>query len=163
MEQTDTGENGTAGSIGVRIHVAPGARLPEKATDGAAAWDVRAQLPMDQQVVLEPMDRFAVPTGLTFEIPPGYLISVRPRSGLALREGVTLLNTPGTIDSDYRGEFKVIMINLGEKPFVIQAGDRIAQILIEREQPVEWTKVDRLEELDPSARGQGGFGSTGMA
>lgn len=164
MQETGKGELGTLDSgVVVRVHIAPGARLPEKATEGAAAWDVRAQLPIDQEIALAPMARFAVPTGLTFEIPPGYFISVRPRSGLALRDGILLPNTPGTIDSDYRGEFKVIMMNLGEKPFIIRSGDRIAQILVEREVPVEWTRVEQLEDLDPSARGRGGFGSTGLA
>lgn len=150
-------------SMPVRIHVARGARLPEKATEGSAAFDVRALLPIDEQIVLEPFDRFAVPTGLTLEIPRGHFLSVRPRSGLAIRSGVTLVNAPGTIDSDYRGELMVLMINLGSDPFIIKTGDRIAQVLLESEQSINWQPVDQREELDPSARGTGGFGSTGLA
>lgn len=108
------------------------------------------------------MDRLTVPTGLFFEIPPGYFISVRPRSGLAVKNGITLLNTPGTIDSDYRGELRIIMINLGQEDFRIRHGDRIAQMLIEKSVKTEFVETD-FSDLEKSDRGSGGFGSTGLA
>lgn len=148
--------------VRVKIHAMRGAQLPDKASEGAAGYDVRAFLPPDTEIVLEPGDRFAVPTGLYFSIPKGYFITVRPRSGLAIRDGVTLVNSPGTIDSDYRGELKVLMINLGQKAVTIRSQDRIAQLLLERETPIAWEET-LLEDLDPTRRGAGGFGSTGLA
>ncbi|PKL30204.1 MAG: dUTP diphosphatase [Spirochaetae bacterium HGW-Spirochaetae-10] len=148
--------------VRVKIHAMRGAQLPDKASEGAAGYDVRALLPPDTEIVLEPGDRFAVPTGLYFAIPRGYFITVRPRSGLAIRDGVTLVNSPGTIDSDYRGELKVLMINLGQKAVTIRSQDRIAQLLLERETPFQWEETP-LEDLDPTQRGAGGFGSTGLA
>lgn len=146
----------------IKIHAMRGARLPEKESNDAAALDVRAYLPADTEVVLEPGDRFAVPTGLFFAIPPGYFITVRPRSGLAIKEGITLVNSPGTIDSDYRGELKVLLINLGQKKYTIRSQDRIAQIILEKEIQFEWQTVPPTD-LGITERGEGGFGSTGLA
>jgi dUTP pyrophosphatase len=129
---------------------------PVYATPHAAGSDLSAQL--DNDLVLQPGDRAAVPTGLVFEIPPGYEGQVRPRSGLALKHGITILNTPGTIDSDYRGEVKVILINLGSEPYTVHRGDRIAQILFS---PVIQAEFIPVMELNESERGDGGFGSTG--
>lgn len=148
--------------VRVKIHAIRGAQLPDKASRGAAGYDVRAFLPPDTEIVLEPGDRFAVPTGLYLSIPEGYFITVRPRSGLAIKDGLTLVNSPGTIDSDYRGELKILMINLGNKPVTIRSQDRIAQLLLEREIPFQWEETP-LEDLDPTERGEGGFGSTGLA
>lgn len=147
----------------VRIYRAPGASLPEKRTPGAAALDVSACLPADTIIEIPPGQRLAVPTGLWFEIPDGYLISIRPRSGLALKDGVALPNAPGTIDSDYRGELKVIVMNLGDRPVRIQHGDRIAQLLLEKSEPFEWEETDTPIDPDSTPRGAGGFGSTGLA
>jgi dUTP pyrophosphatase len=128
--------------------------LPDYATDGAAGMDVVAA----EDVAIAPGGRHAVATGLALAIPPGYEIQVRPRSGLALRHGVTIPNTPGTIDSDYRGEMKVILINHGDTTFVVQRGDRIAQLVLAPVTRASWLEV---EELDVTTRGEGGFGSTG--
>lgn len=136
--------------------------MPEKATEGSAAYDVRAFLPADTEVLLLPSQRFAVPTGLYFAIPRGYFISLRPRSGLAAKHGITLINSPATIDSDYRGELKVLMINHGTEPFQIQNHDRIAQLLLEKSEPLSWKPVDS-SELGITERSGGGFGSTGLA
>ena len=131
-----------------------GLELPAYATEGAAGMDVLAA----EDVTLPPGDRYAVATGLALAIPPGFEIQVRPRSGLALKHGITLLNTPGTIDSDYRGELKVILINLGSEAFEVRRGDRIAQLVLAPVTRAAWLKVD---ELDETQRGEGGFGSTG--
>ena len=147
----------------VRVHRAPGAKLPERATQGAAAMDVAACLPPDTEIVIPPGERIAVPTGLTFEIPPGYFISLRPRSGLALKHGVTLPNTPATIDADFRGELKVILANTGAADFRIVHGARVAQLLLERVIDFQWHEVESTDELGASERGAGGFGSTGLA
>jgi dUTP pyrophosphatase len=120
--------------------------------------DLRAAVPEDEPLVLKPGARHAVPTGLTFAIPSGFEGQVRPRSGLALKSGITLANTPGTIDADYRGEVKVILINLGEEDFIIRRGDRIGQLLIAPVIQASWAEVDSLDE---TVRGAGGFGSTG--
>ncbi|MDJ0979314.1 MAG: dUTP diphosphatase [Erythrobacter sp.] len=130
--------------------------LPAYATDGAAGMDVVSV----EDVTLEPGARHAVATGLSMAIPRGYEIQVRPRSGLAFKHGITVPNTPGTIDSDYRGELKVLLINHGREPFVIARGDRIAQLVLA---PVVQAAWDEVEELDATARGAGGFGSTGGA
>jgi len=131
-----------------------GLQLPDYATAGAAGMDVLAA----EDVSLEPGARHAVATGLAFAIPHGYEIQVRPRSGLALKHGITVPNTPGTIDSDYRGELKVILINHGAATFEIRRGDRVAQLVLAPVTRASWLKVD---ELDHTARGEGGFGSTG--
>ena len=150
----------------VRIRRLPAARdlpLPTHASPGSAGFDLRAALDgvdgAGGEVVLRPGERLLVPTGLVLEIPPGWEGQVRPRSGLALRHGVGVVNAPGTIDSDYRGEVGVILINLGEAPFTLRRGDRIAQLVISRVETVEWEEADRLES---SGRGGGGFGSTGV-
>jgi dUTP pyrophosphatase len=129
--------------------------LPAYATDGAAGMDVVAA----EELVLAPGMRHAVATGFAMAIPPGYEVQVRPRSGLALKHGVTCLNTPGTIDSDYRGEVKVILANLGSEPFPIKRGDRIAQLV---PAPVQRAMLEEVANLDETARGSGGFGSTGV-
>jgi dUTP pyrophosphatase len=131
-----------------------GLELPAYATEGAAGMDVLSA----EDVTLAPGARHAVATGLAVAIPHGFEIQVRPRSGLALKHGVTVPNTPGTIDSDYRGELKVIMINHGDAEFEIRRGDRIAQLVLAPVVQATWLKVD---ELDETARGEGGFGSTG--
>ncbi|MCY1670086.1 dUTP diphosphatase [Novosphingobium sp. SL115] len=137
-----------------RLPHGEGLPLPAYATDGAAGMDVVAA----EDVDLAPGARHAVATGLSIAIPAGYEIQVRPRSGLALKHGVTVPNTPGTIDSDYRGELKVIMINLGADVFSIRRGDRVAQLVLAPVTRGSWLEVD---ELDATARGEGGFGSTG--
>lgn len=132
--------------------------LPAYETAQAAGMDLRAAVPADEPLVLKPMERAMVPTGLAFALPAGFEGQVRPRSGLAAKSGVTCLNTPGTIDADYRGEVKVILINLGEEAFTIRRGDRIAQLVIAPVTQGSWIEVDVLDE---TARGAGGFGSTG--
>ena len=132
--------------------------LPEYETDQSAGMDLRADL--GETVELSPGERALVPTGLYLEIPAGYEAQVRPRSGLALRHGVTVLNAPGTIDSDYRGEIKIILINQGDEDFEITRGMRIAQMIIA---PVLQVAIEPVASLDDTARGAGGFGSTGVA
>jgi dUTP pyrophosphatase len=144
----------------VRIKRLPAARdlpLPSHGSPGSAGFDLRAAL--DEEVVIRPGERLLVPTGLVLEIPPGWEGQVRPRSGLALRYGIGVVNAPGTIDSDYRGEVAVILINLGEAPFSLNRGDRIAQLVFARVETVEWEEAEMLQE---SGRGGGGFGSTGV-
>ena len=128
--------------------------LPSYATDGAAGLDLRA----DVAVTLAPGERALVPTGLAIAIPPGYEGQVRPRSGFALRDGVTCLNSPGTVDADFRGELGVILVNLGQQPVAVKRGDRIAQLVIAR---VERAELAEVAELPPTPRGGGGFGHTG--
>ena len=130
--------------------------LPEYATLGSSGMDIRASL--SEPMVLQPMARDLVPTGLFVEIPLGYEIQIRPRSGLAIKQGITCLNTPGTIDADYRGEIKVILINLSSEPQTIQPGDRIAQMVLQRVEQIQWVSATELGDSD---RGTGGFGSTG--
>ncbi|MFN7055741.1 dUTP diphosphatase [Hyphomonas sp.] len=147
----------------VMVQVVPlahfeGLDLPAYETAGSAGMDVRAAVAEDAPVVLAPGARTMVPTGLTVAIPEGYEIQVRPRSGLAAKHGLTCLNTPGTIDSDYRGEIKVILINLGAEPFTIRRGERIAQLVLAPVTRLAWSEV---KALDGTARGAGGFGSTG--
>jgi dUTP pyrophosphatase len=137
-----------------RLPHGEGLTLPAYATDGAAGMDVVSA----EDVTLDPGQRYPVATGLSMAIPQGYEIQVRPRSGLALKHGITVPNTPGTIDSDYRGELKVIMINHGSEPFVIARGDRVAQLVVAPVTQGQWVEVD---ELDATERGAGGFGSTG--
>jgi dUTP pyrophosphatase len=142
----------------VQLAHAEGLPLPAYETNGAAGMDLRAAVAEDAPLVLKPGARFMVPTGLAFAVPLGFEAQVRPRSGLAAKNGVTCLNTPGTIDSDYRGEVKVILINLGEEDFTIRRGDRIAQLVIA---PVVQASWGLTTSLDETARGAGGFGSTG--
>ena len=147
----------------VKVAVRPlphfeGLQLPAYETAGSAGMDVRAAVPEGEPMVLAPGARAMVPTGLSVAIPQGYEIQVRPRSGLAAKHGLTCLNTPGTIDSDYRGEIKVILINLGQEAFTIQRGERIAQLVLAPVTRLAWSEV---EALDETARGAGGFGSTG--
>ena len=132
--------------------------LPAYETTGSAGMDLRAAVPEDAPLTLEPGARALVPTGLKIALEQGYEAQVRPRSGLALKHGLTCLNSPGTIDSDYRGEVGVILINHGQEPFVIRRGERIAQIIIARHEQAEVMEVDGL---DDTVRGAGGFGSTG--
>ena len=142
----------------LRLPHAAGLPLPAYESASAAGMDLRAAVPDHEPMVLKPGDRAAVPTGYAFALPAGYEGQVRPRSGLALKNGITALNSPGTIDADYRGEVKVILINHGEEDFTIRRGDRIAQLLIAPVTQAAWIEV---ESLDETARGAGGFGSTG--
>lgn len=144
----------------VRLPHAEGLELPSYGTPGAAGMDLRAAVPEDAPVTLQPGDRALVPTGLSIAVPPGYEAQVRPRSGLALKFGIACVNSPGTIDSDYRGEVGVILINHGREPFAIHRGDRIAQMVIARHETAVWIEADSLDETD---RGAGGFGSTGRS
>jgi dUTP pyrophosphatase len=130
--------------------------LPAYATIGSSGLDVRANI--ENPITLQSLERTLVPTGLFVEIPLGFEIQVRPRSGLAVKQGLTCLNTPGTIDADYRGEIKVILINLSQEPQIIQPGDRIAQLVLQAIELIEWKSLDQLNETD---RGSGGFGHTG--
>lgn len=132
--------------------------LPEYGTFEAAGMDVRAYLP-DAPVTLRPMERALIPTGLHIQLPSGYECQIRPRSGLALRHGISLVNTPGTIDADYRGEIKVILINLGQEDFTVNDGERICQMVIKQYSHVTWQPVERL---DTTEREDGGFGHTGV-
>ncbi|OLP62232.1 deoxyuridine 5'-triphosphate nucleotidohydrolase [Xaviernesmea oryzae] len=143
----------------VRLPHAAGLPLPAYETAGAAGFDLRAAVEADAPLVLEPMARALVPTGFVFEIPLGFEGQVRPRSGLAARHGITCLNTPGTVDSDYRGEVKVILINLGAEPFTIERGMRIAQMVIA---PSPQAQLEERAQAGETARGKGGFGSTGV-
>ncbi len=130
--------------------------LPDYATSGSSGVDIRAHL--GQPVTMKPSERILVPTGIFVEIPQGYEIQIRPRSGLAIKQGITCLNTPGTIDADYRGEIKVILINLSQEIQTIQPGDRIAQMVLQKVERITWVATDNLEDTE---RGTGGFGSTG--
>jgi dUTP pyrophosphatase len=148
-------------AVRVRIARLRGARdlpLPARATRGAAGFDLPAAVEKD--VVIAPRDRALIPTGFAIAVPEGYEAQVRPRSGLALEHGIVLPNAPGTIDSDYRGEVKVIVCNTGEKAFTIRRGDRIAQLVIAPVAHAEWEEVASLDETE---RGSGGFGSSGLA
>lgn len=130
--------------------------LPAYSTPLSAGMDLRADI--DEPITLGSLEKAMVPTGLHIELPDGYEAQVRPRSGLAAKHGITVLNSPGTIDADYRGEIKVILVNLSKEPFVIKRGERIAQMVIARYEKIEWEQVC---ELSDSERGEGGFGSTG--
>ena len=131
--------------------------LPQYATPLSAGMDVRAA--NEQPIKINPLQRAIVPTGLFLEIPAGYEVQVRPRSGLAAKKGITVLNAPGTIDADYRGEVCVILVNLSSEPFVVEKGERIAQLVLSRHECIEW---DECRSLSESERGDGGFGSTGV-
>jgi dUTP pyrophosphatase len=149
-------EAGKRAAVKIR-RKSPQAELPRYETEGAAGMDLRAFTEAD--IVIPPLGRAKIPTGLFFEIPPGCEGQVRPRSGLALRSGVTVLNSPGTIDSDYRGELEVILINLGAESFRVKNGDRIAQMVIS---PVFSAEIAEAETLSETKRSGGGFGSTGI-
>jgi len=147
--------------IEIAIEVLPhgdGVGLPAYHSDSAAGMDLRAAVPEDAPVKLAPLTRALVPTGIAMALPPGFEAQVRPRSGLAYRHGITLLNAPGTIDADYRGEVQVLLINLGEAPFTVERGMRIAQLVIA---PVTRARVLLVDALPETQRGDGGFGSTG--
>ena len=131
-------------------------QLPSYETPASAGMDLRANL--DEPVVLKPLERDSIPTGLFIELPVGYEAQIRPRSGLAIKKGITLLNTPGTIDADYRGEIKIILANISNEEFVVNDGERIAQMVINQHEQAQWIEVDELLETE---RGAGGFGSTG--
>ena len=143
-------------SIEIKIINTSSNPLPEYATSGSSGMDIRANL--DTAQTLKPLERALVPTGIFIEIPVGYEVQVRPRSGLAIKQGITCLNTPGTIDADYRGEVKVVLINLSQEAQVIQHGDRIAQLVVQKVEQAIWKPV---EELEVSERNAGGFGHTG--
>lgn len=130
--------------------------LPSYATVASAGFDVRANI--DSPMVMKPLERVLVPSGLFMEIPEGYEAQVRPRSGLAFKHGITVLNSPGTIDADYRGELKILLINLSNEAFTINDGERIAQVIIAKHEQAEWIEVEQLMD---TARGEGGFGHTG--
>ncbi|NTF30740.1 dUTP diphosphatase [Rhizobium skierniewicense] len=143
----------------VRLDHAQGIELPSYETPGAAGMDLRAAVAGDARVVLKPGARALVPTGFIFEVPHGFEAQIRPRSGLAIKNGITCLNSPGTVDSDYRGEVKVILANLGQDDFVIERGMRIAQMVVA---PVTQVTVVEVKETSDTSRGTGGFGSTGV-
>ena len=142
----------------VKIINRSGNELPVYETPGSAGMDVRACL--EEPVTLGPLERALIPTGLRVQLPEGYEMQIRPRSGLALKHGISLANTPGTVDADFRGEIGVILINLSNEPFTVNDGDRICQMVIAQYTRVEWEAVD---EIDRTVRGAGGFGHTGMA
>jgi len=131
--------------------------LPEYKTDMSSGMDLKANI--ENEIILNPGERELIPTGLFISLPKGYEAQIRPRSGLAINYGITVLNAPGTIDADYRGEIKVILINLSQKPFTINDGDRIAQMVINKVEQISW---DEVKELDKTQRGSGGFGHTGI-
>ncbi|MGE3248634.1 MAG: dUTP diphosphatase [Hyphomonadaceae bacterium] len=148
-------------AIRVQVSTLPhfsGLELPAYETALSAGMDLRAAVPAEAPMVLAPGERALVPTGLTMALPAGTEAQVRPRSGLALKHGITCLNTPGTIDADYRGELKVLLINLGQEAFTIQRGERIAQLIVAPVTQADWERVEILPETQ---RGEGGFGSTG--
>jgi dUTP pyrophosphatase len=132
--------------------------LPEYATEKAAGLDLKANL--NESIVLKPLQRALIPTGLYMELPAGYEAQIRPRSGLAFKHGITVLNSPGTIDADYRGEIKVLLVNVSDADFTVNDGERIAQMVIARHEQISWYVVS---ELESSKRGEGGFGSTGRS
>lgn len=140
------------------MRVRPGdMALPAYMTEGSAAMDISADI--DGELTLAPLSRALIPTGIAIALPPGFEAQIRPRSGLALKQGFTLVNSPGTIDSDYRGEIQVIAVNLGSEPVVVKRGERIAQMVVQRVIRTEWREV---RELPPSARQAGGFGHTDL-
>lgn len=143
----------------VRLPHGEGLQLPAYETSGSAGMDIRAAVPEGQPLSIRPGKRALVPTGFIFEIPPGYEVQVRPRSGLALKNGITCLNTPGTVDSDYRGEVQVLLINHGDERFVVERGMRIAQLVVA---PVVQAVVEERDLATVTDRGAGGFGSTGL-
>lgn len=145
------------GNVAVKVVNKSQNELPAYSTKDSAGMDLRASL--SEPIELKPLQRVLVPTGIYIELPEGYECQIRPRSGLALKHGITVLNTPGTIDADYRGEIGVILVNLSDKAFVINNGERICQMVVARYERVNWKQVDSLDE---SERGEGGFGHTGV-
>ncbi|WP_026897773.1 dUTP diphosphatase [Daejeonella oryzae] len=143
--------------MNIRIINKSSNRLPAYETESSAGMDLRSELA--EQVILKPMQRLLIPTGLFIELPKGYEAQIRPRSGLALKHGITILNSPGTIDADYRGEIKVLLINLSDTDFEVNHGDRIAQMIIASHEQVNWNEVELLSE---TVRGAGGYGHTGL-
>lgn len=143
--------------VSVEIINSSGNALPAYETTGSAGMDLRAAI--DEPVVIGPLQRAMIPTGLRIALPEGYECQIRPRSGLAAKHGVTVLNSPGTIDADYRGEIKVILVNLSDVPFTVNPGERVCQMVVARYSRVEWVQV---ETLDVTERGSGGFGHTGI-
>ena len=146
------------GAVRIFSVLKEGALLPEYQTSGSAGADLHAYL--TEPITLNPMERKLIPTGLFVELPVGYELQVRPRSGLALKYGITVLNTPGTVDSDYRGELCVLLVNFGSEPFTVQNGDRIAQAVVAQAVQVSFVQTDALSK---TGRGTGGYGSTGIA
>lgn len=144
----------------MRLDHAEDLELPSYETEGSAGMDIRAAVPEIKSMIISPNQRALVPTGLVFEIPKGFEVQIRPRSGLAFKNGITCLNTPGTIDSDYRGEIKVLLINLGAEEFEITRGMRIAQMIVA---PVTQANLNEVGKLGDTERGAGGFGSTGVS
>ena len=142
--------------MNVKIVNQSGHALPEYSTPNSAGMDLRAKL--DQAKTLKPMERSLIPTGLFMELPEGYEAQIRPRSGLALKKGISIVNSPGTIDADYRGEIGIILINLSDVDFVVNDGERICQMVINKVETISWSEVGSLED---SERGEGGFGHTG--
>ena len=142
--------------IQVKVVREKGVELPKNETEGSAGMDVRANI--KEPITLKSLERILIPTGLKIAIPEGYEIQVRPRSGLAIKHGITILNTPGTVDSDYRGELKVIVVNLSNKTYTIEPNERIGQFVLNKIEQIEFVEV---EELDSTERGEGGFGHTG--
>lgn len=140
----------------VKIVAAEGVQIPQYATPGSAGMDLRAFIP--HEITLRSLERALIPTGIKIALPVGYEAQIRPRSGLALKHGITCLNTPGTIDSDYRGDVGVILVNLSNEPYTITPGERVAQMVINKVEQIEW---DQVEVLDETERGEGGFGHTG--
>lgn len=143
--------------IRVKIKTEEGVEIPKYETTGSAGMDIRAF--MNSPIIITPGERYLVPTGVSIKIPPGYEVQIRPRSGMALKKGVTVLNAPGTIDSDYTGKVGVILYNSGSYDFVVNSGDRIAQLILSEVPQIEWEEVNELEETD---RGTNGLGSTGI-
>lgn len=145
--------------MSINVHIVNKSRhaLPHYGTEHAAGMDLRANL--GSPVTLQPLERALIKTGLFMELPEGYEAQVRPRSGLAYKKGITVLNSPGTIDADYRGEIGVILVNLSNEPFVVEDGERIAQLVVARHETVSWNAVEALGETE---RGSGGFGHTGV-
>jgi len=143
-------------SMNVKIVNSSGNPLPDYSTSSSAGMDLRANL--EQEVTLKPLERKLIPTGLFMELPEGFEAQIRPRSGLALKKGISVLNTPGTIDADYRGEIGIILVNLSDEAFVVEHGERICQMVINKVETIQWNQV---ESLDESERGEGGFGHTG--
>ena len=156
--KSDNSESGVTIAV-VRLPHGRGLVLPAYQTAGAAGMDLLAAVPTGEPLQLAPGARALVPTGLVLQLPPGFEAQVRPRSGLALRHGITVLNSPGTIDSDYRGEVQVLLANVGSEPFAIARGERIAQLVVAR---VEQARLVEIAALAPTPRGAGGFGSTGV-
>lgn len=159
LKKPQSNQESNPDQLGVALQILPHGKdlpVPAYATAGSAGMDLSAAI--DEKITLAPGQRILIPTGIGIALPPGFEAQIRPRSGLAAKNGVTVLNTPGTIDADYRGEIKVILINLGQEPFIIERGMRIAQMVITRYEQAQFKIV---ENLDETTRGAGGFGSTG--